>query len=224
MTDRPTAIFDLDGTLADTIPDLVSAMNRALNKFGVGQVIASEVSYLTGKGGLRSMICHACQLSGASPEKRTVDEIFAASVEDYRLNLICETTLYPGALASLNNFIAEGWLLGVCTNKPVRLAENLLRGLGIDDVFASITGADSFEFKKPDPRHLIRTIEIAGGRPTRAVMVGDTQNDILTAQNANVPLIAVDFGYSESPVEDFGPDSVISEYAALFVEAQKLIN
>ncbi|KZL19389.1 Phosphoglycolate phosphatase [Pseudovibrio axinellae] len=223
MITQPTIIFDLDRTLADTISDIVSAMNRTLAKYGIDQVSACEVSHLTGKGGLKSMISHAFRVNDTSLADELLNEIFAACVEDYRLNLIHETALYPDVRAALEKLRAEGWLLGVCTNKPVKQAEELLQGLGTYDLFAAITGADSFEFKKPDPRHLTQTIEIAGGNLARAIMVGDTQNDILTAQNAGIPVIAVDFGYSEKHVKDYKPDRVISSFSALFDEAAKLI-
>jgi phosphoglycolate phosphatase len=223
MSARPTIIFDLDGTLADTIRDLVPAMNRTTARFDINPVTASQVANLTGMGGMKAMISRAFQLSGEPLGKDLLEELFVASVEDYRQNIAVETVYYPHVRACLQQFTAEGWLLGVCTNKPVRLAEKLLRELGDDGLFASITGGNSFDFKKPDPQHLIQTIEMAGGSPTTAIMVGDTQNDILTAQNADIPVIAVDFGYSEHPVENYGPNRVISSFETLFEEAVKLI-
>ncbi len=169
------------------------------------------------------MIVQAFQLSGKPLQEARLEELFAASVEDYRQNMAVETVLYPGARACLERFSSEGWLLGICTNKPAGLAEKLLRELAIDQRFSSVTGSDSFDFRKPDPRHLIRTIEMAGGCPSWAIMVGDTQNDILTAQNAGIPVIAVDFGYAGHPLQTCGPDRVISAFDALFEEADKLV-
>lgn len=223
MSERPTIIFDLDGTLADTIGDLLSAMNRVVALHGVAPVSASQVVRSMGKGGLRQMIDHAFRHSGEALEEDLLDELLLASVEDYRQNIAVETVLYPGVRASLERFSADGWLLGVCTNKPVSLAEKLLGALRIEEAFVAVTGGDSFSFKKPDPRHLTRTIELAGGSAAAAIMVGDTQADTLAAQNAGVPVIALDFGYSEHPVEEYNPDRVVSSFDALFDEAAGLI-
>ena len=222
MSDQPTIIFDLDGTLADTIHDLVLAMNRTLEMRDINPVGADQVRNLGGIG-LKAMIERAFQLNGEPLGQELLEEVFAISVADYRENIADQTVFYPGARASLQQFTDQGWLLGVCTNKPVGLAEKLLSELGTDGLFSSITGGDSFEFKKPDPQHLTRTIEMAGGMGSKAIMVGDTQVDILTAQNANIPVIAVDFGYCEHPVEKYSPDAVISSFDDLFEEAVKLI-
>lgn len=223
MGNQPSIIFDLDGTLADTLSDLVSALNRSLAVRDINSVHPDKIGYMTGKGGLKAMVEYAFEMDGVPLGQELLDEVFAASIEDYRQNIMIETVLYPGVRASLEHFSKQGWLLGVCTNKPIALAEKLLRRLDIDQLFTKTTGADSFDFKKPDPRHLIRTIELAGGQCSKAIMVGDTINDIVTAQNANIPVIAVDFGYSEHPVQTYGPDRVISSYDTLFDEADRLI-
>lgn len=218
-----TIAFDLDGTLADTIHDLVAALNRTLQRNGLAPFASSEVAHFTGKGGLRSMIAHGFERIDMQLDQRDLAVMFADTVEDYDQNIAVETELYPGVRASLEDFRKEGWLLAVCTNKPVRQAKKLLNTLEIDHHFAAVTGAGSFEFKKPDPRHLLRTIELAGGTKQRAVMVGDTQADFLTAQRAHIPVVAVDFGYSDILVEQFAPDRVISSFGALYAEASALV-
>jgi phosphoglycolate phosphatase len=220
---QPTIVFDLDGTLADTIQDLVAALNRILETYDVPPHAASELAHLTGKGGLRAMISHAFASNGKALSQEDIEEVFADTVKDYDRNIVIETVLYPGVQASLEQFRAAGWLLAVCTNKPIAQAEKLLRALEIETFFQAITGADSFAFKKPDPRHLIQTIEIAGGRPQTAIMVGDTITDVLTAQNAGIRVIAVDFGYSDIDVGALAPDGVISGFDALFAAASALI-
>ena len=224
MTDRPTIVFDLDGTLADTIHDLVSALKRTLERSELSPFKTSDVTHLAGKGGLRAMIAHAFALNDRQLEQDHLEDLFAATVKDYDNNIAVETILYPGVRASLETFRNEDWLLAVCTNKPIRQAKKLLSELKINSLFAVVSGADSFEFKKPDPRHLIRTVEIAGGRVEQAIMVGDTLTDVLTAQNADIPVVAVDFGYSDIHVESFGPDRVISSFDALYAEAALLIS
>ncbi len=224
MRRQPTIIFDLDGTLADTLSDLVAALNRTLASHNVMPVSANQVGYMTGRGGLKGMIKYAIGKEDMSLDQKLVGALFISCIDDYRQNIAVETVLYPGVIACLELFSNQGWLLGVCTNKPIELANKLLCELGIDQLFSVVTGVDSFDFKKPDPRHLTRTIELAGGSCSRAIMVGDTQNDILTAQRAGIPVIAVDFGYSEHPVKMYSPDWVISSFDDLFAQAQKLID
>lgn len=223
MTAHPTIVFDLDGTLADSIHDLVSALNRTLERCDLPPFIPSDVAHLTGKGGLRAMIMHAFALKDKPLDRPHLDNLFAATVKDYDQNLAIETVLYPHVRAALETLGHEGWLLAICTNKPMEQTKKLLDAFKITDLFVAVTGADSFEFKKPDPRHLLQTIELAGGRSDKAVMVGDTQTDILTAQSAGIPIIAVDFGYSDVPVEDLGPDRVISSFDALHPAAAALL-
>ncbi|MGJ8528829.1 HAD-IA family hydrolase [Maritalea sp.] len=223
MRQQPTIVFDLDGTLADTLSDLVAALNRTLALHKVKSVEATQVGFMTGRGGLRAMIMHAIQQAGMPINQELIEELFIESIIDYQQNMSVETALYPGVNDSLQRFSDKGWLLGVCTNKPIELAEKLLLELEIDQLFSAVTGVGSFKFKKPDPRHLIRTVELAGGNCSKAIMVGDTQNDILTAQRANIPVIAVDFGYSEHPIQTYGPDHVISNFENLFCVADKLI-
>ncbi len=222
MTTRPTIIFDLDGTLADTIRDLLPALNRTIATRGIDPVSTQQIGHLTGAG-MKSMIEHAFALNNQALDAELLDELFAASLQDYEQNIAVETVFYPGVRASLQQFISEGWLTGVCTNKPVGLATKLLQELEADHLFCAITGGDSFEIRKPDPGHLVKTIEMAGGKPTRAIMVGDSENDILTAQNAGIPVVAVDFGYCEHPVENYSPDVVISAFEQLYNAAIRLV-
>lgn len=223
MTFQSTIVFDLDGTLADTIHDLVSALNRTLGKRGLPPFAPSEVAHLTGKGGLRAMIAHAFALNNTPCEPRDLKQLFDDTVKDYDQNIAVKTELFPGVRSSLETFQNNGWLLAVCTNKPIKQARKLLAELNIEDVFSAVTGGDSFEFKKPDPSHLIRTIESAGGNTERAVMVGDTQTDIFAAQNADIPVVAVAFGYSDVDVQTLAPNRVISSFDALYAEASGLL-
>ena len=223
MPDQPTIVFDLDGTLADSIPDIVGALNRTLEKMQLAPTTPTKVAHLTANGGLRAMIAQACAESCLSFAQQDLDDAFNATVKDYDQNIAVDTALYPGVTASLEVFRSNGWLLAICTNKPVAQATKLLGALNIEHQFSAITGFDSFAFKKPDPRHLTRTIELAGGRTDRAIMVGDTKTDVLTAQNAGIPVVAVDFGYSDLDVRTLAPSGVISGFDALFAQAAKLV-
>jgi phosphoglycolate phosphatase len=123
--------------------------------------------------------------------------------------------LFEGAEEALDHFAAQGWLLGVCTNKPEKLAVKLLDELGVLTRFAAVTGGDTYPYRKPDPRHLTGTIELAGADPLRAIMVGDSRTDIDTARQAGIPVVAVDFGYTDIPVQELSPDRVISHFDRL---------
>lgn len=218
----PTVVFDLDGTLADSLRDLVPAINRTLLPHDISPVTALEIGHLTARGGLKAMIEFAFVRDQQTLSQARLEDVFEACVQDYHLNIAVNTDLYPGVRACLKKFKEEGWLLGVCTNKPVTLANELLRALTIDQFFNVVTGGDSFSFKKPDPLHLLKTIELAEGASNKAIMVGDTETDILTARRAGVPSIGVSFGYSDQPLDVFCPDLVTSHFDCLFDVASKI--
>ena len=222
MQNKPTIVFDLDGTLADTLPDLARSINFATATRGLNPVDALQIRELAASG-LKPMIRQAYRIHDMPIDEQLVDELFDIAVAEYSNNIAMKTKLYPGVEKSLEQFIENGWLLAVCTNKPLALATKLLEELGHLNKFASICGADSFPFKKPDARHLTQTIENAGGSKSNAIMVGDASIDILTARNAGIPVVAVDFGYADVPVADFNSDVVISHYDALFEIARKLV-
>lgn len=222
MQSNPTIVFDLDGTLADTILDLIPSLNRTIAREGLLPVNAQQVGHVSGKG-IKPMISLAYDLNNQTIAENLIDELFDIYMKDYEENIAVDTVLFDGAEECLKRFETNGWNLAVCTNKPVALADKLLRELDCAHYFSSVTGGDSFTYRKPDAAHLNKTIELAGGSVGNALMVGDSQNDILTAQNANIPVIAVDFGYSEHPVETYEPNHVISAFDDLFDIAQSLI-
>src|SRR5262249_18997968 len=143
------------------------------------------------------------------------DAAYDAFIAFHTANLVEGTTLYPGAAAALEDLRAQGATLAVCTNKPSVLARGVLAALGVTDRFASIVGGDTFPTRKPDPAVLIGCLREAGGDPERAVMVGDSHTDVETARRAGIPVIAVEFGYSDKPVVEFGPDRTIAHFAEL---------
>ncbi len=215
----PTIIFDLDGTLADTIQDLVGAMNRAIAEYDLPPMDPREMAPLTGKGGLRAMIRLAFEQSGTDYSSKDIKAAFAATVQDYDTHIAVDTVLFPNVRETLDTFRSQGWRQAVCTNKPIAQTTKLLRALDIAHYFDAVLGADSGPAKKPDPAHILETIRHAGGVRERAVMVGDTITDIKAAKNAAIPVIAVDFGYSDVLVADLDPDAVISSYDTLYDRA-----
>lgn len=216
MTIRPPVlVFDLDGTLADTARDLIGALNLLLAREGLTPLPLETARPLVGAGarGLieRGFACHGAPLDCARTEALVRDFLV-----HYEAHIADESRLFPGALAALDRFKAAGFRLAVCTNKPEALARLLLQKLSAADRFAAICGRGSFPMHKPDPRTLWLTIEAADGDPRRAVMIGDSKTDIDTARAAGTPAVAVDFGYTDTPVEAFSPDRVISHFDELW--------
>ena len=142
----------------------------------------------------------------------------------YEANIATESRPFPGAVAALEAFAAQGAILAVCTNKRESLSRRLLQELGIDGYFAAIAGRDTFAVSKPDPGHLTGTIELAGGDPAHAVMIGDSEVDVRTAKAAGIPIILVSFGYATAPLHGLSPDVMIDHFEALAAHAAALLN
>lgn len=211
---RPTVVFDLDGTLVDTAPDLLDSLNHTLDAGGVSRTDGGGFRQFVGHGG-RVMIeraYHAQQRPLAVDEH---DRLYALFLEHYGANIPGQSKPYPGVIEALDRFRAADHLLAVCTNKTENFATRLLSALGMDGYFSAITGQDTFAFRKPDPRHLSETIRLAGGDSTKSVMVGDSRTDIDTAKAAGIPVVAVDFGYTDRHVREFDPSIIISHFDEL---------
>lgn len=219
---RPIAVFDLDGTLADSILDLVPALNRTIAKYDLRAISMDEIGHVAGNGA-KPMIELAYKLNNRAVSTSELEELFEIFIEDYWDSLSTNTKMYPGVKTCLQRFVDEDWIVAVCSNKPVEFAKKLLTELELIEVFSIITGGDSYSYRKPDPRHLLDTIANAGGSSAKAIMVGDTKTDILAAQNAKIPVIAVDFGYCDQHVSHYDPDRIISHYDELFETATTLI-
>jgi phosphoglycolate phosphatase len=209
-----TIVFDLDGTLIDTAPDLIDTLNAILAGQGLPEVPFAEARPLIG-GGARGMIERALQLEGRSAAAADVDALYMPFVEHYAAHIADRSRPFPELVPALDRLAAAGYPLAVCTNKLEWLAKRLLDALGLSARFAAICGQDTFGVTKPDPRIFYATVRKAGGEPTHAIMVGDSITDIRTAHAAKVPVIAVDFGYTDVPVASLGPDRVISSFAQL---------
>ncbi|MCB1385795.1 MAG: HAD-IA family hydrolase [Nitratireductor sp.] len=202
-------VFDLDGTLADTAPDLLASLNHAVRDHGFGQFTLSEVGALVGQGSL-AMIRRAFSLHETPLEEELLMRLHHEFLDHYEANIAVGSRLYPGVETLLDRLSAAGHPLAVCTNKYESMACLLLDRLGVANRFAAVTGGDTFAFRKPDPRHLVETIAMAGA--ATGIMVGDTITDATAAKNAAKPLILVDFGYSAEPVAAMGADAVLSHF------------
>jgi phosphoglycolate phosphatase len=209
-----TIVFDLDGTLIDTAPDLIDTLNFTLSQHGLPTVPYEEARPLIG-GGARGMIEKALLLEGRSAATADVDALYAPFVAHYAEHIADRSRPFPGLEPALDEMARAGHRLAVCTNKLEWLSRRLLDAMQLSGRFAAICGQDTFAVQKPDPRIFRSTVLQAGGEPYRAIMVGDSITDIRTARAANVPVVAVDFGYTDVPVATLGPDRVISSFVEL---------
>lgn len=210
----PIAVFDLDGTLADTAPDLIATLNIVLAGQGLPPVAEDSGREMIGAGA-RAMIERGLSSNSREATPALLDELFLAFIAHYGRHLCVHTRLFAGVEAALDRLKEDGFALAVCTNKIEAHSIAVLKGLGIADRFRAICGRDTFRYFKPDPRHLSLTIERAGGDMAGSVMVGDSRTDIATAKAAGVPVVAVTFGYTDTPVAELDPDAVVDSYDAL---------
>lgn len=210
-------IFDLDGTLADTSGDLIAASNAAVAEMGQGAALDAQADAATAFRGGRAMLRLAAERAG-------LDDVAAAAMVEtgypillsaYGRAINLHTTLYPGAMEAVDKLRNSGIAVGICTNKPVGLAEELLWKLGVRDAFASLIGADSLPTRKPDPAPLFAAIDRAGGDRARACLIGDTVTDRETARAAGVASILVTFGPTGRAVAALEPEGLLDAYDAL---------
>jgi phosphoglycolate phosphatase len=218
----PTIVYDLDGTLADTAEDLVATLNWLLAKEGVAPLKIESVGSLVGAGA-RALIKRGFAASGRTLDPPTLEAFFADFLARYNAHIVDRSRLYPGVDKALATFARAGWRQAVCTNKIEASAKLLIAKLGVAERFAFICGQDTFGVGKPDAKPLLKTIAASGGASDRAIMVGDSITDIKTARAARVPVIAVDFGYTDVPVAELGPDRVISHFDELAAACAALL-
>ena len=206
-----TLVFDLDGTLVDTAPDLIAAANHVMAETGRPPAADSVLRPAVSHGAL-AMVRAAIGPEAKDWPEEKLYPLFEAFIAYYERHIADVSRPFPGLLAALDRASAAGHTLAVCTNKREKLARQLLTELGMIGRFAAISGRDTFTVYKPDPGHLTQTIALAGGTDGRAVMVGDSSVDVATAKAARIPVVAVGFGYSEPHVSTFAPDLLIHHY------------
>ena len=209
-----TIVFDLDGTLIDTAPDLIATLNVLLGEEGVAALPLAAARTLIGRGA-RALIARGFEAAGAPADGATLDRLFERFIAHYRDNIAVLSRPFPGVIETLDVLDAARARLAVCTNKRTDLSLALLDALHLRRRFAAVVGADAAPAAKPDPRHLTVTIDRAGGRIDRAVMVGDSASDLGAARAAGVPVILVSFGYTDVPAADLGADLLIDRYEQL---------
>jgi len=217
------AIFDLDGTLADTSADLIAAANMALDEAGFGAPLTASADRALAFAGGRAMLRAGLDRVTGGIDAALVETAYPRLLAHYANNLDVHTRAYDGVAAALDRLATAGWVLGVCTNKPAALAETLLIRLGLRRHFAAMLGADSLPVRKPDPRHLLETIARAGGKRERAVLVGDTVTDRDAARAAGVPCVLVRFGPEGDGIAALGPEAVLGHYDDLAALLERLV-
>jgi phosphoglycolate phosphatase len=204
----PTIVFDLDGTLVDTAPDLISALNHVLDREGLPGVPLVAARNMIGAGA-RKLIERGLELEGRTVSVEELDRLTKDFIAYYADHIADASRPFEGLEAALDDLAARGYQLAVCTNKLEWLSRRLLDRLELSSRFAAICGADTFGVSKPDPAILRQTVSRAGGQLASTVMVGDAGTDIGVARRAGVPVIGVSFGYTEVPVAELKPDRLI---------------
>lgn len=208
---QPLLVFDLDGTLVDTAPDLLAALDAVLPRHGLPAMADASLRNAIGFGA-RYMIKQALGQKNLTLTETALDAINADFLMYYEENICRFSRFYPGTEALLDRFAAAGWSFAVCTNKKERPAKLLLRELGVAECFAAICGGDTFAASKPDPAHLGGTIAAASGSVDHAIMVGDSRTDRDAAHRMDIPFVGVSFGYTPVPMAELGPDILIDRY------------
>ena len=214
-----TIVFDLDGTLVDTAPDLANALNDVLTRRGHAAVSIGTIRSSVGLGA-RVMIEEALR---RTREDDDVDKMLAEFLVHYEANIAAQSRPFPGAVASLEALASAGARLAICTNKREYLTRKLLGDLGLQHYFRGVAGRDTFGVSKPHPGHLTEVIALAGGEPARAIMVGDSDVDIRAAKGARVPSILASFGYGAESLNGHVPDAVIDHFDELVAKADLLL-
>jgi phosphoglycolate phosphatase len=218
----PTIVFDLDGTLVDTAPDLIGTLNTILDRHGVPPVAFEEARAMIGAGA-KQLLQRGLAAKRVPLPPAEIDRLFEEFLEHYAAHIADHSRPFPGLDGALDALTAQGCRLAVCTNKLEWLSVRLLDALALSGRFAAICGQDTFPMRKPDPNMLRLTIARAGGDTGLAVMVGDSMTDVATARAAGIPVVAVDFGYTETPPAELGADRLISHFDALPQAVRELV-
>jgi phosphoglycolate phosphatase len=217
-----TIAFDLDGTLVDTAPDLIGVLNQMLGEHGLPPVPLASARHLVG-GGAKRMLRHGFEEAGAVVREDDLPALDEQFVDLYRQRIARESRPFVGVEAALDRLKADGARFVVCTNKRTDLSLDLLATVGLLDRFDAVVGPDMVSKCKPDAAHLIEAVHLGGGDPKRALMVGDSATDLLSARAAHIPVVLVSFGYTETPVEELGGDVLIERFADLPDAVRRLL-
>ena len=223
MNQKFTVLFDLDGTLVNTAPDLMLAHNHVMKKYGYGERSLSDIRKLAGRGSkvmLTRSMHELAEMSGKIKKSDDViEEMTKEFIDYYSKNIVAESTLKKGVLNFLTWCKKKSILMGVCTNKQEHLSIDLLKKIKIFDFFNYVAGGNTFSHNKPDPRHLIDTIEVLGGSIKKTLMIGDSETDSNAAKAANIPFVLIKDGYTEKKSNEIYYDHLVKD----FVDLEKII-
>ena len=217
-----TIVFDLDGTLVDTAPDLVRALNETMDLEGLPRVKLETVRKLVGHGA-RVLIERAAALRGVSFSGDRLDALTREFIGFYRADIARESKPFPGALEAMDQLAALGAKFAICTNKRTDLSQQLLEALCISERFSAIVGADAVTERKPHPEHYRAAVTRAGGTIRRSVMIGDTTADVGAARGAGAPVVVVRFGYCDVECDTLGADVILDRYTDLAPVCRRLL-
>ena len=228
MTQKLTILFDLDGTLVDTAPDLMAAHNHVMKKFGYSTRSVDEIRNLVGKGASvligRSIWGSAKKEFSKITDEKIKNEMVKEFISFYGKNIVKDSKLIKGVLEFLKWAKSKNISMGVCTNKQEHLAIDLLKKIEIYDYFEYVAGGNTFEYCKPDPRHLSSIIEIMNGDIKKSLMVGDSENDADAAKSAGIPMILVEDGYTDKKIEQIYHNHLIKDFIGIEKIVSKYIN
>jgi phosphoglycolate phosphatase len=222
MTSIRTVVFDLDGTLVDTAPDLIAALNFVLEREGMPPVPLQSARTMIGAGA-RKLIERGLELDGRVTSAEDITRLTSDFIDYYADHIADASRPFDGLESALDDLTGRGYRFAVCTNKLEWLSKRLLDQLGLSPRFSAICGADTFGVSKPDPAILRQTIAQAGGQVSSAIMVGDAGPDIGVARRAGIPVIGVEFGYTEIPIADLNPDLLIGHFRDLPAAVESLM-
>ena len=219
MTQKFTILFDLDGTLVDTAPDLMKAHNHVMKKFGYKTKTTDEIRAIVGKGARtligRSIWGQAKKEFSKIEDQNVKDEMVKEFIDYYGKNIINESKLVNGVEEFLKWCCSKKISMGVCTNKQEHLAIDLLKKIKIYNYFEYVAGGNTFEVCKPDPKHLTNIVEILNGDLKKTLMIGDSENDTIPAKEASIPVILLDNGYTEKNVSEIYYDHLVEDFIGI---------
>ena len=228
MSQKYTILFDLDGTLVDSAPDLMLAHNHVMKKYGYAEKKLSDIKKLAGRGAQLMLARSIHDLAELSGKTKKTDDIVKEMTRDfidyYSKNIVKESTLKTGVLDFLSWCKNNSISMAVCTNKQEHLSINLLKKIKIYDFFDYVAGGNSFNHNKPDPRHLTDTIEVINGEIKKTIMIGDSETDSASAKAANIPFVLIKDGYTEKTAQQIYHDHLVKNFIGLDKIIQKYLD
>ena len=216
---KPIILFDLDGTLIDSAPDLVGTLNIILKRHGRTTLTISAVKKLVGNGA-RALLERGFKETGAPAEN--LDALTVEFIETYVPNCAVLSRPFSGVIETLDTFANSGYRMAVCTNKPQAPSETILTKLGLMQYFEVVVGGDFFPMRKPDPQHLLGALQLMDAPENPAIMVGDSYNDVASARNAGMPVIVVTYGYTTTPAHELGGDILVDHFSDIVTAVARL--